>query len=53
MELEVSEGACNCPFYHDPHTFTIVTSGLSRKPMLMICEGTFPDKAKPKFWERR
>lgn len=40
--LDQRQMECNFPYYHEAHTFVVVTKGLSVKPVLVICDGTGP-----------
>ena len=50
--MEERKRKCNCPYYHEPHTYIVVTRGLKREPMLMICGGSDPDSFRPVDEER-
>lgn len=34
---------CNCPYYHEAHTWQVVTRGLSVKIITFFCKGTEPN----------
>lgn len=41
-ESEARTWQCNSPYYHQAHTWTIVTTGLSRKVIHFVCDGKDP-----------